>query len=252
MAGHNQLRAYLPPGMSRPGDSICLPPFESSHLVRARRARTGDRVGVFDGTGNEWLCQLEGTSPAGATLKVLKHWEASRPACFLTLAPAVLKGKSTDLVIEKAVELGVSRIIPLITARSEVKLDPVRAAKRISRWQSVAVEACKQSGNSFLPDITPIQPLPEFLDQKHAFHRRFVASLQDDAQPLGAVASIPDAQSIIWLVGPEGDFSVGEYRQIRKHGFQPISLGANTLRSETAAIVALGITRILLASEPGG
>jgi len=220
--------------------------------VRSRRARTGDRVGVFDGTGNEWLCRLEKTSAAGATLKVLEHWEALRPACFLTLAPAVLKGKSTDLVIEKAAELGVGRIIPLITARSEVKLDPVRAAKRISRWQSVAVEACKQSGNSFLPDITPIQPLPAFLDQNYAPNRKFVASLQDDAIPLGTVAPIPDAQSIIWLVGPEGDFSVREYRQIREHGFQPVSLGANTLRSETAAIVALGTTRILLETEPEG
>lgn len=207
---------------------------------------------MFDGTGNEWLCRLEKTSAAGATLKVLEHWEALRPACFLTLAPAVLKGKSTDLVIEKAAELGVGRIIPLITARSEVKLDPVRAAKRISRWQSVAVEACKQSGNSFLPDITPIQPLPAFLDQNYAPNRKFVASLQDDAIPLGTVAPIPDAQSIIWLVGPEGDFSVREYRQIREHGFQPVSLGANTLRSETAAIVALGTTRILLETEPEG
>jgi 16S rRNA (uracil1498-N3)-methyltransferase len=195
---------------------------------------------------------LEKTSAAGATLKVLEHWEALRPACFLTLAPAVLKGKSTDLEIEKAAELGVGRIIPLITARSEVKLDPVRAAKRISRWQSVAVEACKQSGNSFLPDITPIQPLPAFLDQNYAPNRKFVASLQDDAIPLGTVAPIPDAQSIIWLVGPEGDFSVREYRQIREHGFQPVSLGANTLRSETAAIVALGTTRILLETEPEG
>jgi len=249
MARHAKFRAYIQPGANLCTDAIHLAPAESRHLLQVRRARHGDAVSVFDGTGNEWSCRIGGNDKNRVQLAVLNHWQEEPPSPSITLAFAILKGKQSDIVIEKATELGVAEIVPLATERVEVKLDRTRAARRVSRWRTGSIEACKQSGNSFLPEIHPVRTLSESLRNPQEDRLNLVASLEAAAAPLDSATVSTSTSSVSWLIGPEGDFSPDEYRQIREAGYRAMSLAQQTLRSETAAIVAVAATRLF--SNPG-
>ncbi len=242
-----RLRSYLHPTTVPPTEIIQLDTQESHHLVRVSRGRQGDGVSVFDGQGNEWQCLITEPNPRGALLKIQKHSQIRRPFSGVVLAQALPKGKTMDEIVRKATEIGVTRIVPLETC--ETKAHPKQNRNKVDKWTSVAVQACKQSGNSFLPEITPIQHLESWLLN----HRRnkgslsLVASLESNTVSLQAAfeqfcshnKDLP--REIICLIGPEGDFTPEEYSLIKDQGLHPIRLSANILRVATAATYALSI-----------
>ncbi len=247
-------RSFAP--LAKPGDTeILLSPEESSHLVRVNRAREGDPVVAFDGQGREWHCECAEAHRNAARLRVISEREIPAPPTAILLAQALPKGKNFDLIIRKATELGVAEILPLVTDHSEVRLDEHRKESKHDKWETVAIEAAKQSGNARLPRIAPIQTFAAFLESTANSDLKIIASLQPETQNLRQILETRFAKSgvpreAICLIGPEGDFSETETAAALQSGFAPISLGPTVLRCETAAISALSILAYELRNLP--
>jgi 16S rRNA (uracil1498-N3)-methyltransferase len=228
---------------------ITLPAGESHHLVTVNRARVGDQVIAFDGCGTEWTCELTDARKSGASLRVTDTRTVAPLPCAITLAQALPKGGVMDDIIRHATELGAARIVPLATERTQVHLDGDRSDKKIEKWRTTALEAAKQCGNPFLPEITGVLALGDFLASTAAqsAELRLVASLHPGARSLKAtLASFHSAHgrapfSTVWLVGPEGDFSPAEMTAITSSGVIPVTLGSLVLRCDTAATAALSV-----------
>lgn len=242
-------RVYAP---APTGEEVRLSPEESHHLVVVNRARNGDPVVVFDGHGTEWTCELTDARKAGATLRIRSERTLPPLLCALTLAQALPKGGVMDDIVRHATELGTARIVPLQTERTQVHLDGDRSDKKIEKWRTVALEAAKQCGNPFVPEITGQQTLGVFLagDVVRGSELRLIASLHPGAKSLktvladfrtcnGAGGAAP--KSVVWLVGPEGDFSPAEMAAALAAGFEPVTLGPLVLRCDTAATAALSV-----------
>jgi len=221
---------------------------ESHHLVTTNRARAGDTVVVFDGRGNEWVCECVAADRQQARLKV-RFAQKARPLPYaITLAQAVPKGKYMDSIVRMATEVGVATIAPLLSERTIVKVDADSEEHKLEKWQATAVEAAKQCGNAFLPSIQAPAAAADFINASPRTHDlRLIASLQPGARPLKAVLRQFGEEkgraprSVAWMIGPEGDFTTAEMAAARNAGFEPVSLGPLVLRCETAAIFALSI-----------
>lgn len=239
-------RAHCSPATTEPVE-IILSSDESHHLVAVNRARPGDTVVAFDGRGSEWICELASDKKNAAVLKV-RFRQKARPLPYaITLGQALPKGPSMDAIVRKATEIGVARIVPLESERTQVHLDGDRSDKKIDKWQTAALEAAKQCGNPFLPEITPVQKAAAFMESARDYDLKLIASLQPGAVSLKKVlAAFQTAQGrppkkVLWLIGPEGDFTPAEMSLSRSAGFEPITLGPLVLRCETAATYALSV-----------
>ena len=239
-------RFYLPPASTR-GDSLRLDGREAHHALHVLRLQRGDLVTVLDGVGNEFLCAVETSSRHAVTLSVsLKNFTPPLP-CSITLLQAVPRGKIIESIIQKAVELGARRIVPLLTERVVTQLDEEDAAVKREKWQQVAIEAIKQCGAAWLPKIeTPVTPA-QFLARKENFDLSLVGSLQKERrhprecfQEFQAKHGRLPQNVGVWI-GPEGDFTPEELDAIQATGALPVSLGRLVLRVETAAIYCLSI-----------
>jgi len=261
-------------------DELTLPADESHHLVVVNRARRGDPVVAFDGRGREWQCELLRDSKNAAVLRVVSTRQAAPPLpCEITLAQALPKGAAMDAIVRKATEIGAARIVPLESERTQVHLlaDGGRGEKKTDKWRVAAIEAAKQCGNPWLPEIAPVQNAVEFMravaaagsaahqrgyssagDTKAglvpgapstpgAYDLRLIASLHPGARSLKNILSDyratgrPAPKKALWLIGPEGDFSPAEMSVAVESGFAPVTLGPLVLRCETAAIYALSV-----------
>jgi 16S rRNA (uracil1498-N3)-methyltransferase len=215
-----------------------LGPDETHHCLHVLRLKPGDTIGVFDGRGGEAQCRVAEVGKDSVKLEVLHRSVTPALPCRITLAQAVPK-KSMDLIVQKATELGVATIIPLISDRTIVQLDD--DSKKIERWRSIALDACKQCGNNWLPTIEPAVKANKFLASPGAFDLKMIASLQPDAKPLKTLLPTPAPGSLLILIGPEGDFTPAEIAAAKSAGCLPLSLGPLVLRSETAALYTLSI-----------
>lgn len=220
---------------------------ESHHLVTVNRCARGDPVVAFDGHGHEWLTECVEPSRNAAVLRVKESRPAATRAFAITLAQALPKGSTMDEIVRQATEIGAAGILPLISERTQVHLDGDRADKKVEKWRTTAIEAAKQCGNPWLPEIAPIQKFTDFLPQTKAPDLRLVASLHAGTTTLKqALATFAHKhghppRSALWLIGPEGDFSPGEMTAAITAGFVPVTLGPLVLRSDTAALYALSI-----------
>lgn len=207
---------------------------ETRHLRDVLRLRAGDKAQVFDGAGNEFLCRIECIAKRHTELKILEKVQpAAESKLELTLAVALLKGEKIDLVIQKAVELGVMKIVPLVTRRADVKLKDEE--KKLRRWQKIALEACKQSGRARLMSVEPPTDFEDFVGMAKGTRILF-------AERGGNSFSIikPDIKMTA-VIGAEGGWEATEVEKARKGGFQIITLGGRILRAETAAIATAAI-----------
>lgn len=239
-------RAHATPVTAEPAE-LTLSPDESHHLVVVNRAPAGATVVAFDGRGSEWICELAAADKRAARLKV-RSAQKARPLPFaITLGQALPKGGTMDDIVRKATEIGVARIVPLASERTQVHLDADRSDKKIEKWTTAALEAAKQCGNPWLPEIAPVQSATAFMASASGYDLKLLASLQPGAKSLKAVIAATTAalgrapRSAVWLIGPEGDFTPAELDQAQAAGFEPITLGPLVLRCETAAIYALSV-----------
>lgn len=229
-------RFYAPPENFK-GENILLNAEETRHLRDVLRLRIGEKVNVFDGTGNEFLCTIEQIGKSETDLQILEKVLPASPESDLdlTLGVALLKGEKFDLVIQKACELGVTRIVPLKTKRADVKIkDEKEASKKIERWRKIALEAAKQSGRSkilIVEEITDFENFSsKYSDTKIFFSERAGASFTE------FVEQNSNIESVSAIVGSEGGWEDLEIEFAGRNGFQIITLGGRILRAETAAI----------------
>jgi 16S rRNA (uracil1498-N3)-methyltransferase len=239
-------RAHCAPVSAEPAE-IVLTAEESHHLVTVNRATTGATVVAFDGRGTEWICELAAADRRAARLKVRSAQKAAPRPFSITLGQALPKGGTMDDIVRKATEIGAARIVPLASERTQVHLDADRSDKKIEKWTTAALEAAKQCGNPWLPEIAPVQSVAAFMASANGYDLKLIASLQPGAKSLKTVIATTTAllgrapRSAVWLVGPEGDFTPAELSQAQVAGFEPITLGPLVLRCETAAIYALSV-----------
>ena len=234
-------RAYCLPPVTDPSE-IALSEGESHHLVSVNRARPGDTVVAFDGRGSEWICELADGGRRGAVLKVRFGQKAKPLPWRITLGQALPLGGAMDSIVRKATEIGVSVIVPLESERTQVHFDADRSDRKIGKWQTAALEAAKQCGNPWLPEIGPVTSASAFMSSAKGYDLKLIASLQPGAKSLKSVleqfrvSQNRAPRKVLWLIGPEGDFTHAEMGLSRAAGFEPITLGPLVLRCETAAV----------------
>lgn len=226
---------------------IRLDPEESHHLITVNRCGAGDPVVVFDGRGHEWICECREPHRSGAVLKVREFRTAAPRIADITLAQALPKGATMDEIVRQATEIGAARIVPLLSERTQVQLEGDRAEKKVEKWRTTAIEAAKQCGNPWLPEISGVRSLRDFTANPGDYDLKLVASLHRGSVTLKAALAgfrTPGSElprRVLWLVGPEGDLSPQEMTSLLQLGFTPVTLGPLVLRCDTAAAVALGV-----------
>ena len=227
------------------GGVSALPAAAVRH-VQARRLQPGDAVVLFDGTGRDVDATVDALGRGTVRVRVGTSRAVDRELpLVVTLALAMPANERMDSLVEKATELGVARIQPLMTERSVLRLDGERAARRGAHWRAVAIAACEQSGRARLPAIEPVQTLAAWLADAVPAGRRLLLSLDADARPwaqaapTGADSAGAAAHAVVTLSGPEGGLTRDEAAAARGAGFVPVSLGRRVLRADTAPLAAL-------------
>ena len=234
------------------GGNVVLTGQEAHHLVGVMRVRPGDRVEVFDGSGAEFSAEVERAERDQVALRVLERKPIDRELPLeLVIGVCLPKGDRQRWLVEKAVELGVRRIVPLVTARSVAKPGP-QATARLHRG---VIEASKQCGRNRLMEIAPAMPWPEWVDATRTVPCRLLAHPGSGTgrKPGTPLSGSTAPQAVAMAIGPEGGFTDDEVRLAVEAGWQPIDLGPRILRIETAAIMlaALAIT-VGQAFQPDG
>lgn len=216
-----------------------------NHICHVLRMRVGEQFYVTDGeSGGKYLCALKEASEDQVTCDILRNIEeSSELPCEITLYQGLPKADKMELIIQKAVELGVHRIVPVSTKRSIVKLDDKKAGAKISRWQGIAEAAAKQSKRDVIPQIGDVMTLKAALAEAADFEvsmmpyenaegMAFTRKLLDEIRP---------GQRIAIFIGPEGGFDESEVEAALSQGTQPVTLGRRILRTETAGLAMLSM-----------
>ena len=222
----------------RPGREVRLPDQAGEHVARVLRLERGSALILFSGDGREYDAALASLAKHAVTVEIGSAREADRESPLpLTLAQAVARGEKMDWILQKATELGVAHIVPIVTERTEVKLDGERADRRMAHWHGVIASACEQCGRNRLPGLEA----PQAMD-------RWLATLGDS--PALRLALLPDGDAglrqfpqmdngAILAVGPEGGFTANDVTLLTQAGFRGLRLGPRILRTETAGVAAL-------------
>ena len=218
------------------GQTVTLPEETANHLVRVMRLREGDTCVLFNGDGNDYSATLTVAGKREVQVRIdAVQAIANESPLAITLLQGIARGEKMDLILQKATELGVTRILPASSERSEVKLDAQRADKRVAHWREVVVSACEQSGRARVPEVAAPQPLAQAAALREGrgfildpFSQQGLAALQGGA--LGACTL---------AIGPEGGWSPRDREQLAAAGFEGLRLGPRILRTETAGIAAI-------------
>jgi 16S rRNA (uracil1498-N3)-methyltransferase len=221
------------------GQALVLPAATADHAVRVLRARVGDALLLFNGDGLDYRARISASSKSATTVSI-ESVQAGTPDSPLqiTLVQALARGERMDTILQKSTELGVARIVPVSSERSEVRLDEDRAGKRLAHWSQIIASAAEQCGRSSLPELLPPQSLAQFAaglvavtdaEQRYCLH-------PDSATGLAAIKA---PQRLLIAVGPEGGFADRDLAVLDQVGFARLALGPRILRTETAGPAAI-------------
>ncbi len=233
-------RFFFPCPLPESGE-IELPDALAHHALRVLRLRDGDPLVLFDGRGGELAARLQVRGRDALAVRGEYHVLERESPLSLVLVQALASGEKMDWIVQKAVELGVSALVPLQAERSVLKLSGDRAHKRVAHWRQVAISACEQSGRNRVPEIEPITGLREYLASAAVGSRLVLTPV--DGRRLASLAR-PDA-ALHLLVGPEGGWSDEELAMCRATGCVPVGLGPRVLRTETAGLAAVAALQAL-------
>ena len=249
------LPRFYYPGEITVGQIIELPANAAHHAARVLRLEQGDQITLFNGNGGEFPAIIARIGKSGAIVAVEKHVDIERESPLnITLVQAVCVSEKMDWIMQKAVELGVSRIQPIATSRGVVRLSGERADKRVRHWQQIAISACEQCGRNHLPQVLPLLSLPDWLggqmsERKNSCHGApYNLCFMFTPTAEKGLRDFPEATmvaTLTLLVGPEGGFAPEEEAAARAIGFMPLRLGARILRTETAALAAVAALQAL-------
>ena len=224
-----------------PGAGLKLPEAQAHYVGRVLRLRAGSPLVVFNGDGSDYAAGITSSDRAGVEVRIDARLPAVRPSpLHITLAQGLSRGERMDYTLQKAVELGVAAIRPVVTARSEVRLDGSRLEKRMTHWHSVIVSACEQCGRADLPALARPRALEEWLSQPAAGARLVL----DPAAP-GALAALEPVAAVELLIGPEGGWEPAEMKRLAGSGVQSVRLGPRVLRTETAGPAAIAVLQAM-------
>jgi len=217
-------------------DVVVLPSEESHHLARVLRVQPGQEIILFDGQGNVADAVIESVGKSAVEARISKRWTVPPPAAQIDLLQAVPKPDRWELVLQKAVELGVSNIRPVLTQHTEFKPNP----KKQERWGKIVLNAAQQCEVRWLPTLHPLEKIDAVFPSLEEYDLVLIGSLYDGAKPLRH-AGFSGAGKVALFIGPEGDFTPEEVEASVAAGAMPVSFGARILRTETAAIYGLSI-----------
>jgi 16S rRNA (uracil1498-N3)-methyltransferase len=220
------------------GTELPLPAQAGEHAVRVLRLVAGDPLTLFNGDGCDYPATILAAGKRAVTVRIHeKRVLENESALRLTLAQGVARGDKMDLIVQKATELGVWRIVPLLTERSDVKLDAARAEKRLTHWRAVAASACEQSGRARLPEIVAALPLSTWLENL-ADDGALRLALLPEAVKLSRELRFASSAGLL-VVGPEGGLGARDIDALKASNFESLCLGPRILRTETAGLAAL-------------
>jgi 16S rRNA (uracil1498-N3)-methyltransferase len=221
------------------GASLALPPGAARH-VQVLRLQPGDAITLFDGAGGEYDATVARMGRSEVEVTVGAHHAVEREtARAVHLAVGMPANERMDWLVEKATELGVASIQPLMTAHGVLRLAGERAEKKRTHWEAIAIASCEQCGRNRVPVIHPVRPFAGWLAATDDRTTRFILSLANGTSPIGDVAGTTVAHDALVLSGPEGGLSASEEKDALTRGFAPLTLGPRVLRAETAALSAL-------------
>jgi 16S rRNA (uracil1498-N3)-methyltransferase len=242
--GMQRHRFYAAPS-SFTESSVMLDAEETRHLTQVLRLGEGARVFVFNGEGAEYECEVARAGKREVELNLARRLDdVVESPLRMTLAQALIKGDKFDWVIQKATELGVTRIVPLVTDHNDIKRAEERAEQRLQRWRRISLEALKQCGRRRLVEICEPAPFDDFCESA-APGARLIFSERGGESLRGVSVKLQDVNQLSLCVAAEGGWSERELRRAESGGFTPVSLGSRVLRTETAAIVAVTLAQHL-------
>ena len=217
---------------------------EVHHILRVARIKDKEEVVIFDEHNRRYHSKLTSSGKEKIVFEVLGPWENhSGYNMKLTVACAIPKNSRMDDLIDKLTQLGVDRIIPLVTERTVVKFNFKKKELRNERWNKIMLSAVQQSKGVIIPVVDPITEYDSLIDNCRDFELRLIPHLEGSRRGIKEVLGASDYKSVLVMIGPEGDFSPREIKKALAHGFVAVSLGPNTLRVETAAVSAAGFIR---------
>ncbi|MEO7252095.1 MAG: 16S rRNA (uracil(1498)-N(3))-methyltransferase [Arenimonas sp.] len=219
------------------GGRVSLSESAVAHLVRVLRLGVGDEFVLFNGDGADYRARLVSVAKRTAEAELLERTAVDNESALkITLAQGIARGEKMDLILQKATELGVARIAPLLTERTEVRLEPERVAKKMQHWRGVLAAACEQCGRATLPQLLEPQALTSFA-AADCSSRRF--TLDPHGGIALSAAALKAQDSVTVLIGPEGGLSERDLAALRATRFEGLRLGPRILRTETAGLAAL-------------
>lgn len=236
-------RVYLDHALSVDTD-LSIEGEAADHLGRVLRARVGDSVLLFSGDGNDYSAELLSIGRRVLRARVTgMRAVACEPPWPLVLAQALARGDKMDLIVQKATELGATGVVPLLTERSGVRLDPARAEKRVQHWRKIAISACEQCGRARIPTVRPIQTIDAWCATLGSDGMQRLALSPQATQRIRDLT--PGPAGVVLVVGPEGGFGDHDNAELTAAGFSGITLGPRILRTETAGLAALAATQAI-------
>ncbi|CAM3163301.1 16S rRNA methyltransferase [Legionella steigerwaltii] len=220
------------------GQLLELSPEASQHVGVVLRMQVGEKLTLFSGDDREFDATIDTVKKKQVSVVIGSITKVSRESPLtIHLAQAVSKGERMEFVMQKAVELGVASITPIITERCVVKLDKERMTKKLHQWQAIVIAACEQSGRNQIPPVNPPVAFEDYIRESQAGLKLILHPGESKSWRDYVIGS----SAIALLIGPEGGLSDPEVRLACQHGFQPLSMGPRILRTETAAITALSV-----------
>ncbi len=213
---------------------------EAHHCTRVLRSKLGERVEVFDGKGRSVVGEITSLGKDKVEISTLTEPIFSNKSKEIHLIQAVPKSGNMEMIVQKAVELGISSIQPLITDHTVFRTEQME--KKNTKWERIALEACKQCGQNYLPQIHPVLKFSDWINGDLQADLNIVAALLPQSCAFAQVFA-GDYASASFLIGPEGDFSDAEYQEIIEKKYLPVSLGEIVLRVETATIFCLSVIK---------
>lgn len=234
-------RIYLEQTLAT-GERAVLPEAAFRHVVQVLRLEVGEPLMLFNNQGGEYEAVLEVIGKREAHVRVGAHQVVNRESALnITLIQGISKGERMDWCVQKATEIGVAGVVPVVTEHGAVKLDAERWARKREHWQGVVTSAAEQSGRTRVPNVAPVADFQTALKQTPADALKLI--LDPDVE--STLDSIKPSQNVVLLIGPEGGFSPAELSQAKQAGFLPLRLGPRILRTETAATVAMTVLQTL-------
>lgn len=224
------------------GTTVILPESAAQHLIRVLRLREGDACVLFNGDGHDHDARIVaiGKRETQAEITARRRIDNESPL-RITLLQGIARGEKMDWIVQKATELGVARILPVASERSDVRLDEARAHKRHAHWREIAISACEQSGRAVLPELLPTQPLASAT--RRCDGAGFILDPASGASIKSVASTLSTASTL--AIGPEGGWSPRDLEQLREAGFCGLRLGPRVLRTETAGIAAIAALQAL-------